>query len=430
MKTADQSINHFKFLTIRAILLISIWAGLTTGFVDVLIQIVRKYFLHRVIGLGLDFIWMAPVTDAVLFLLVGILFIPISKRISSGNAFKLLVGILAFLGTFSTVQYLPIELIAMTVLSLGVAVVCANFAQRISSTFYWIVQKTTPIFAAIVVLVGVGLFTYFWMVERQAFAQLPAGDPGRPNVLLIVMDTVRAENLSLYGYSLDTTPVLQDLSQQGVVFQQAFSTAPWTLPSHASIFTGHWHHEMSADWETPLDDTYPTLAEVLRGRGYETAGFVGNNIYVSYEHGLNRGFMHFEDYDTSAGQAFVSSSLGRALGCWRQLGPGCFLRKLTGYYEILGRKNAQEVNTEALNWIASHQDRPYFMFINYFDAHAPYLPPAPFDTKFGPKRPPFSKVFIEGLGAWDGTPEETQREEIAYDEIDQLRRSQDRRFVG
>ena len=358
---------------------------------------------------------MAPLTDAILFLVVGLLFIPISRRFSKANSIKVLVFLMVFLGAFSTVLYLPIQMIAMLILSIGLAVAGANLAQRFASTFILAVRRTILVLLVIVVLSGVGLYVSTSLKERQALSDLPAANPGAPNVLLIVMDTVRAENLSLYGYDRATTPVLQNLSQQGIVFQEAISTAPWTLPSHASIFTGYWHHELSADWETPLDSTYPTLAEVLQAQGYETAGFVGNNIYVSYEHGLNRGFVHFEDYDTSAGQTFVSSSLGRALGCWRQLGPGCILRKLTGYFEILGRKSAQEVNQETLNWISGHQQKPYFIFINYFDAHAPYLPPKPYDRLFGPARPPFSKVFIEGLGAWDGTPAETQREEYEYD---------------
>jgi arylsulfatase A-like enzyme len=69
-----------------------------------------------------------------------------------------------------------------------------------------------------------------------------------------------------------------------------------------------------------------------------------------------------------------------------------------------------------LDWIAGREEGPFFVMVNYFDAHAPYLPPEPFNTAFDPKRPLFSKVFIEGMGAWDGTPAETQREVTAYDE--------------
>ena len=79
-------------------------------------------------------------------------------------------------------------------------------------------------------------------------------------------------------------------------FDQAFATAPWTLPSHTSLFTGRWPHELTADWTVPLDGDYPTLAEYLAAHGYDTAGFVANLDYCGRETGLARGFAHYEDY--------------------------------------------------------------------------------------------------------------------------------------
>ncbi len=228
------------------------------------------------------------------------------------------------------------------------------------------------------------------------------------------MDTVRAENMSLYGYERDTTPVLRGLAQQGVVYQNAFSTAPWTLPSHASIFTGHWAHDLSVDWGTPLDDTYPTLAETLQSYGYITAGFVGNIEVLTYEYGMNGGFIHYEDYKISLIQTLLSASLGCEFGCWPKSGSGYILRKISGYNQILNRKTAPEVNSDAIHWIGNHRTRPYFLFINYYDAHDPYLPPEPFDTAFDPKRPRYASVQFSGQ-TWNGTPEDTQREENNYD---------------
>ena len=74
------------------------------------------------------------------------------------------------------------------------------------------------------------------------------------------------------------------------------ATSSWTLPSHASMFTGRWPHELSAGWFTPLDGTYPTLAEFLGSRGYATAGFVANYWYCASDSGLNRGFTAYQDY--------------------------------------------------------------------------------------------------------------------------------------
>ena len=410
MKDPSHSLSN------RFILLLSLWAGLATGTLEVLIQLFRKFGLHQLIGLGLDFIWMAPLADMLIFLAVGLVYIPYARRFTRLNNIRVLVFVLAFLSAFSVILYIPIDWYARDILSLGIAIALANAINPPGERVERLLRQTSLVLILIVFLSGVGLRTYSWMKEQQALANLPVAAPGSPNVLLIVMDTVRAQNLSLYGYERDTTPNLNKLARDGVVFETAFSTAPWTLPSHASIFTGHWPHEMTADRETPLDDTYPTLAQFLQGYGYQTAGFVGNNTMVTYELGMDRGFIHFEDFDTSAGQIFISTSIGRALGCWRLLGPGCAFRQLIGSYQELGRKSDQEVSAEALDWISKRSAAPYFMFINYYDAHSPYLPPEPFSTTFDPERPWRSKVFQTGV-LWDGSPEDTRREVNNYDEL-------------
>ena len=120
--------------------------------------------------------------------------------------------------------------------------------------------------------------------------------PDAPNVLLIVLDTVRADHLSLYGYRRPTSPTLERLARRGVRFDEARATAPWTLPSHASLFTGRWPHELGVKWLTPWRGNDPTLAEYLGSRGYATAGFVANTLYCSYDSGLGRGFTRYDDY--------------------------------------------------------------------------------------------------------------------------------------
>ena len=85
----------------------------------------------------------------------------------------------------------------------------------------------------------------------------------RRTSLLITLDTVGADHLSLYGYGRPTSPVLERLAGLGIRFDEARAAAPWTLPSHATMFTGRWHHDLSVDWTTPLDTKYPTLADYL-----------------------------------------------------------------------------------------------------------------------------------------------------------------------
>src|SRR6202035_623313 len=114
----------------------------------------------------------------------------------------------------------------------------------------------------------------------------PLPPPGSPNVIFFVLDTVAAGHLSLLGYERATSTSLIELAEQGIRFDSARTAAPWTLPSHATMFTGRWMHELSVGWLTPLDNTHPTLAEFLAERGYATAGFVANSTYAGSDSGL------------------------------------------------------------------------------------------------------------------------------------------------
>ena len=152
-----------------------------------------------------------------------------------------------------------------------------------------------PCLLALVLVVAGLVFGGDWLKEwREARRPLPPADS--PNVLLIVLDTVRADHLSLYGYQRATTPTLERLAKRAIRFDEARATAPWTLASHASMFTGRLPHELAVKWQTPLRTGFPTLAEYLGSQGYATAGFVANTEYCSYDTGLDRGFTHYEDY--------------------------------------------------------------------------------------------------------------------------------------
>ena len=238
-----------------------------------------------------------------------------------------------------------------------------------------------------------------------------------PNVLLIILDTVRAASLSLYGGRADT-PNLNALGESGVVFDRAVSTAPWTLPSHASIFTGLWPHEHGADWRVALDRRATTLAEVMAQHGYRTGGFVANLVFTSREHGLNRGFQVYRDYRRSPGALLRSASLVQTITT------SAVLRRLTGIEEVVGRKHGAQVNEEFLDWEAGIGDRPWFAFLNYYDAHEPYLPRAPYEARYSSGLPP--RRFDEmrywnvegGISDWlDLSREQVEAERAAYEEV-------------
>jgi len=151
------------------------------------------------------------------------------------------------------------------------------------------------------------------------------------------------------------------------------------------MFTGRWLHELSAGWLTPLDRTHPTLAEFLRDRGYATAGFVANTFYCGSDSGLARGFTHYEDFIFPELTALKTAVLvSRALEGFQVivyftedwLESAGLLPAVQRLWRSLDtdRKGAAVVNRELLDWLSrrSQRDRPFFAFVNYFDAHYPY----------------------------------------------------------
>jgi arylsulfatase A-like enzyme len=221
--------------------------------------------------------------------------------------------------------------------------------------------------AAVAVIVGARTLGRR-LLERRQIATLAAAAPTAPNVLLIVLDAVRSSNLSAYGYPRPTTPALEAFARRGVRFTHAISPAPWTRPAHASIFTGQDPARLSADWFHPLDDTYPTLAEVLRSAGYATAGFVGNVWFAGRTSGLDRGFVHFEDYPVNLDAVLRSPILTSSLVKWAEALRG-------GEPDPAERKWSPEISASFLAWLDHVGRHPFFAFLNLYDAHTPYGPP-------------------------------------------------------
>ena len=132
-----------------------------------------------------------------------------------------------------------------------------------------------------------------------------------PNVLVLILDTVRAASTSLHGYARSTTPHLDRLAREGAMFEWAIAPSSWTLPSHAAMFTGRRASTLSTSWRRPLDDTHATVAEAFRKAGYATGAFVGNPFYTHHESGIGRGFDVLRDFRRSQLQLFWSTTLGQ-----------------------------------------------------------------------------------------------------------------------
>jgi arylsulfatase A-like enzyme len=360
-----------------------IWFGLVTGLCEVAVLAVRKLVLGEIIQLSPHFVWMTPVAAVCFFGSAALVLAALQWRLP--RLVTMRAGILAFAFlAFLSLLFLLIRLhsVALLLLAAGLAWQTSRVLAARAAGLDRLTRVTTPGLVAMVALLALGVTAGRALDERRSMDALPPARAGAPNVLLIVLDTVRASSLSVHGYSRPTSPQLERIAGRGTLFDLALSTAPWTLPAHGSMFTGRLPHELSASWEIPLDDRHPTLAEVLRDQGYLTAAFVANTFYCSYEHGLDRGFVHYEDYLVSPGQIVNSSSLGRLVFSG-QIGVNRNVWLLDNE-QFLGRKSAERLNHDFLRWLSRKGERPFFAFLNYFDAHDPYVPPRPFNGRFGP----------------------------------------------
>jgi arylsulfatase A-like enzyme/Tfp pilus assembly protein PilF len=214
--------------------------------------------------------------------------------------------------------------------------------------------------AGVAALAAVAAAAGWWMLRPGPDSGSPvSGRSGRPplNLVVITLDTTRADYVGAYGSRDVETPALDRLAREGVLFEQAMTTAPLTLPAHASILTGRFppEHGVRDNGGFFLSPDQTTLAEMLVPQGFRTGGFVAAYV-LDGKWGIGQGFeTYFDDFD-------MSKSRGRSLG------------------EI--QRPANQVVDKALPWIDSVKDGPFFAWLHFYDPHTPYAPPEPYRTKY------------------------------------------------
>ncbi|MCC6408919.1 MAG: sulfatase [Planctomycetes bacterium] len=198
----------------------------------------------------------------------------------------------------------------------------------------------TLLFAASAALAALGL------------GACPASDTERPNVLFVAVDTLRADRLGCYGNPRGLTPNLDRLAGLGLRFDDATSHAPWTLPSFASLFTSLYPTEHGAGGRLPdfrgLAASTPTVAETFRAAGFDTAA-ITNVDFLGPTYGVCRGFEHLDAVSFDSNEEL---------------------------------RRAGATTDAALAWLGARGERPWFLFVHYFDAHASYDPPPEFRARF------------------------------------------------
>lgn len=205
----------------------------------------------------------------------------------------------------------------------------------------------------LLIVVGLYLSGTLWAAAATAAAKAPA-----PDIFLITIDTLRADHVHCYGYTKGATPALDALTKDGIRFTEAFTPSPITNTSHASILTGllPGSHGVT-DFAVPLASTHPTVAELLKARGYRTAAFIGAVILDSktLAPGFGRGF---DFYDNFPEHPATKSRWGRL------------------------ERRGMDVVAHAESWLTKHPVGPHFVWVHLYDPHDPYEPPLPYSQTF------------------------------------------------
>jgi arylsulfatase A-like enzyme len=226
----------------------------------------------------------------------------------------------------------------------------------------------------------------------------------KPNIILLVLDTHRAERMSAYGYHKHTTPTIDSLAETSTLFEWAIAPGQWTIPSHSSMFTGLYPtvHQTNQSYSS-LPEGIPTLAELLRQGGYETVGFCNNPLVGVFDNGLKRGFNQFYNYGATfpdvpkigddkgwrKAQRILTDVLLKKISTpiERQFGRSPLLLRLATlpifvpiWTRVLSFKgNTTQSLQDITDYLRYHNsayaEQPLFMFINMMETHLPYYPP-------------------------------------------------------
>jgi len=230
------------------------------------------------------------------------------------------------------------------------------FASRWSRT--WTFVKLGAALVLLLVVVGFG----GGPAEGAA-----TGDPGRYNVVLITIDTLRANHLEHQGYDKPTSPLTRVMSRDSVVFRECVAQYPLTTPSHASILSGRYVRSHGAVANAvPIHDSVVLLSEVLKEHGYTTGAFITSPI-IGEKYGFDRGYDHFVERNRGD---FTKSTQAEWMGQLR----------INRFWYRLRRLDRTTVAAE--NWLASGPETPFFLWLHYITPHAPYAPPHAYEREW------------------------------------------------
>ncbi len=241
------------------VLILSCWCGLAGGLLEVATRVVFRWIdpTKRLYGLSRHYVWLTPLSMLLFFAGAGV-FLALATRLWPRRGAWFCTRLIGFWAVLPTlfVAGPRIYAAAWVIVALAITARAGEMVERHAATIRRRLVLSFPMLLAAVVVLATLLFGGDW-VKRLRETGRPLPPAGSPNILLIVLDTVRADRLSLYGYGRRTTPALERLAERGIRFDEVRATAPWTLASHASFFSGRWPHEPrrqmahTSAWELP-----------------------------------------------------------------------------------------------------------------------------------------------------------------------------------
>ena len=353
---------------------------------------VKIYYMGVFANVSRDLLWMSPLSNLIWYFAGWTVIAGIGRLVGGQKGFLLGVWCLCAVFVFSIfLRFTAIHRISAVIFAAGLATVTLGVFRR--SPEAWLhrarVARNTLAVAFLVAILTVALRSA--VAGRRALAALPDPPPGAPNLLLLVLDAARGDVLQSAGYARSVMPFLDSLSESGAHFTNAFATAPWTLPSHGTMFTGEYPGRLNTTLIEPLGRTFPTITERLQASGYYTYGVTANLHYTNWESGVDRGFLEWRDYKRSLRQLLRSSEIGQVqmileiidATSWRDVVGA--IRRHPIYVHPKPQPHipvATEVTDQILAWYDRRPRRPFLVYANYFDAHWTYDPPAPYRRRF------------------------------------------------
>lgn len=358
----DRPVGRF-----RNVLTFSVFFGLLAGLGEGLIDLtVRHYHAPAVL-------YVTVGANLAIFLIVGLLFWVLGFGLKPQLASFLVLFALSWVllhgwnseFTQDTQRAHNLLWLVSLITTCLVAALLSRWASKHEQELAAILGRTLPWISgtALVCLIAAQFLRMETRHRAGLTAQMPA--QGAPNIVLVIVDTLRADHLSSYHYPRLTSPHIDEMAAKGALFENAISTSSWTLPSHASMLTGLYPAQHGAQAiQDQLGANIPTIAEALSRAGYHTAAYSASPFFTRQQ-GLGRGFMEFGDFFLSPtvalNQVHYTSTIINDLS-------------KKGWIRSVGWSSAVTVNASVSQWL-DRTNGPFFLALNYFEVHEPNMVP-------------------------------------------------------